>query len=687
MKRGWYRICYTLCNFIIALFVLPCYIGTLLSACGIIVIFAEPSSATQKDLWWSLSLGVISVAFFIIMYIANRAKYYINACYICELLFDVTNTEVSPKSFTAEIHKNGKKFRWNSKLPKQEDLNCFFSALTTMYKDYGSERWYDAYREITDYGFSKKMELYPQILQFEEQLKKEHGSLWKTYLDKCMNTNFGNVTRKYNATVKAQQEIDCKKREIDIALRGMRIDELRDVEIAMREKYGANFEETLRRLKYADEEFAELKRRDEEVNRKYREIDIKLSNAEERIAEAKREKERIEKLKIDEPRAFESGLKERYGERFEKQLERIDKADSLCAEADRLMEEAEEKQRRAESAVLALEKCTQVELEKVSAKMEEDVHKLLESPKAIPFIADVVADYKTAGIEYIAQSLDYSWNTARLEKAAKIREIRRETQTLLKTYEVSHYQLKYILDLYPALEDLIDLEYSEVPVLNLESIENDYDRTREWLSKEEYNSLPVTERNQLSLDRYVESHRKNKWQIGRDYELYMGHMYSIAGYSVDTFGSYMGVEDLGRDLILKKKGETDIIVQCKYWSKQKEIHENHVMQLYGTTVAYKIEHYIGDKVRGYLVTNTVLSETAKKYADYLGIKYFENVEIGEYPRIKCNIGKYGEKIYHLPFDQQYDNVKICKPGECYATTVKEAEDKGFRRAFKWHGEK
>lgn len=547
MKRGWYRICYTLCNFIIALFVLPCYIGTLLSACGILVIFAEPSSATPKDLWWPLSLGVISVAFFIIMYIANKVKYYINACYICELLFDVTNTEVSPKSFTAEIHKSGKKFRWNSKLPKQEDLNCFFSALTTMYKDYGSERWYDVYREITDYDFSKRVGLYPQILQFEEQLQNEHGSLWKIYFDKCMNTNFGEVTRKYSATIKAQEEIDLKKSKLEI--------------------------------------------------------------------------------------------------------------------------------------------CMQREFEMISKRMEDDTRKLLESPKAIPFIADVVADYKTAGIEYIAQSLGYDFNTARFEKAAKIREIRRETQTLLKTYEVSHYQLKYILDLYPALEDLIDLEYSEVPVLNLESIENDYDRTREWLSKEEYNSLPVTERNQLSLDRYVESHRKNKWQIGRDYELYMGHMYSIAGYSVDTFGSYMGVEDLGRDLILKKKGETDIIVQCKYWSKQKEIHENHVMQLYGTTVAYKIEHYIGDKVRGYLVTNTVLSETAKKYADYLGLKYFENVEIGEYPRIKCNIGKYGEKIYHLPFDQQYDNVKICKPGECYATTVKEAEDKGFRRAFKWHGEK
>lgn len=43
------------------------------------------------------------------------------------------------------------------------------------------------------------------------------------------------------------------------------------------------------------------------------------------------------------------------------------------------------------------------------------------------------------------------------------------------------------------------------------------------------------------------------------------------------------------------------------------------------------------------------------------------------------------KIYHLPFDQQYDNVKINKPGECFAFTVKEAEGKGFRRAYKWFG--
>lgn len=52
--------------------------------------------------------------------------------------------------------------------------------------------------------------------------------------------------------------------------------------------------------------------------------------------------------------------------------------------------------------------------------------------------------------------------------------------------------------------------------------------------------------------------------------------------------------------------------------------------------------------------------------------------------IKCNISKDGEKIYHLPFDQQYDRVSIAnKKGACYVATVAEAEEQGFRRAYKW----
>ena len=52
--------------------------------------------------------------------------------------------------------------------------------------------------------------------------------------------------------------------------------------------------------------------------------------------------------------------------------------------------------------------------------------------------------------------------------------------------------------------------------------------------------------------------------------------------------------------------------------------------------------------------------------------------------IKCNINQAtNERIYHLPFDQQYDRTKIIPAlGECYVRTVAEAESLSFRRAFR-----
>ena len=119
------------------------------------------------------------------------------------------------------------------------------------------------------------------------------------------------------------------------------------------------------------------------------------------------------------------------------------------------------------------------------------------------------------------------------------------------------------------------------------------------------------------------------------------------------------------------------------------LHEKHITQLYGTMASYCIEHNCPkENVKGVLITNIQLSPMAKKMAKYLGIKFKENIEVDDYPCIKCNIGRdmYGEtKIYHLPFDQQYDSTKISKKGEFYAMTVAEAEEAGFRRAFKWFG--
>lgn len=307
--------------------------------------------------------------------------------------------------------------------------------------------------------------------------------------------------------------------------------------------------------------------------------------------------------------------------------------------------------------------------------------------KIIPYMAEIMADWESYQIEVYAKKLDWGSSIEREKKVKSIREIRKEVKEIIKKNKEAQYQLAYLLELFPSLEEVIETDYKDIEIINKE----DYlhcDDIRDYISNDEWLSLSPTERNQLALDRYIKSHKKTKWQIGRDYELYIGYLCSQKGLSVDFFGSYMGLEDLGRDIIAKK-GEKTYIIQCKYWSSVKMIHEKHIAQLYGTTISYCIENNESKKnVKGVFVTNIKLSETAKKFASYLKIKVIENLEAGEYPRIKCNIGhdEFGveTKIYHLPMDQQYDRVKICKKGEFYAMTVKEAEEKGFRRANKYY---
>lgn len=322
-------------------------------------------------------------------------------------------------------------------------------------------------------------------------------------------------------------------------------------------------------------------------------------------------------------------------------------------------------------------------------KKQELLDHSISNLTALPYMAKLVAEYETYDIELLAKSLDWGSNIERAKKVASIRQIRTETQQMIERYKLAEYQLEYIKNLYPVLEEVLETEYVDLPKTDLSDLP-DRDPTKEYLSKEEWAQLSVSERNQLALDRYIEGHRKTKWQIGRDYELYIGYIYECKGYTIDYFGSYMGMEDLGRDLIAKKNGET-LVVQCKYWSAQKVIREKHIAQLYGTTMCYCMEHALPrEKVTAVFCTNITISEQGKAFAEYLGVELHDNIPLGEFPRIKCNIGKdeYGTPthIYHLPFDQQYDKVKIDSPGECFAFTVKEAEEKGFRRAYKWYGD-
>ena len=295
-----------------------------------------------------------------------------------------------------------------------------------------------------------------------------------------------------------------------------------------------------------------------------------------------------------------------------------------------------------------------------------------------PHLAAIMADLLTLHYETSADYLDHKQNPAHTE-AYRIRELRRETKEILAQKKEIEYRYAYILQMYPNIIDIFDSGFTEDQILELET-EDNTDRVRLFLSPEEYQKLSVAERNQLALDRYV-ANRKSNWQIGRDYEMFIGYQYERQGYRVTYTGILKNLEDMGRDLIVTNQEKT-FIIQCKNWSKSKTIHEKHIFQLFGTMVLYNIDHPQKPAV-GVFVTTTQLSDKAMQIARELNIQVVHK-EVGDFPRIKCNINRTtGERIYHLPFDQQYDRTVVEKSkGELYAFTVEEAERQGFRRAFK-----
>jgi hypothetical protein len=327
-----------------------------------------------------------------------------------------------------------------------------------------------------------------------------------------------------------------------------------------------------------------------------------------------------------------------------------------------------------------------------------------EKSKSFPYIAAVISDYLLLKDNKVASFLETKKHPA-YTTANSIRIITNEKKILTEQLLSARYRIKEYEALFPSISECVD-EDIDVILDNLnddiKSITTEDDPVKQFISPNEYESLSSTERNQKALDRFLASRNKNSYQIGKDYERYIGYTYENRGYDVTYYGIAEGVEDLGRDLICKSKSNVEI-VQCKYWSSQKTIHEKHINQLFGTTVKYcldflnseniKYNHSLfpellkQNNIKGVFYTSTKLSDTAKKFADALNIEYHENETLKQYPIIKCHINKQsGEKIYHLPFDQMYDRTILEeKYGEFYACNVEEAETRGFRRAWKWMG--
>lgn len=305
--------------------------------------------------------------------------------------------------------------------------------------------------------------------------------------------------------------------------------------------------------------------------------------------------------------------------------------------------------------------------------------------------ASLIADIKSAHFDIIAKRLNRKKRPAKKE-AMRIKELRQEYREALEAKQISEYKRETIISLFPELEIYFDdLEYLNHAsrFKNLEDLSDHTDRTKHYLSANEYNELTPSQRNALALKRYIESSKKTNWQIGRDYELSVGHEYTTDGWNVDYTGINEGLSDLGRDLVCSKENEIHV-VQCKYWAKHKSIREKHIAQLFGTAKLLELEQAdLFAVVKPVFVTNIQLSDTARRFAKALNVKIIENRPLKPFPRIKCNVGLNpngeADKIYHLPMDQHYDRTQLKKETDFFAHTIAEAEAKGFRRSFRWRG--
>ena len=209
---------------------------------------------------------------------------------------------------------------------------------------------------------------------------------------------------------------------------------------------------------------------------------------------------------------------------------------------------------------------------------------LAKKAQAYPYLASAISDFRTLHYEEAARTLENKKRPA-LSAAAELRTLRGELRQEIEKNKIYEYKLAYLEQHYPNIRDFYDEAFAimEDEQLNfeLETTENT-DKVRFYLSHEEYKKLSVTERNQLALDRYLYD-RKSNWQIGRDYEMYIGYCCENEGFSVQYTGIIKNLEDMGRDLIAEKDGSV-FIIQCKNWSSKKTINENHIIQLFGSVV-------------------------------------------------------------------------------------------------------
>jgi hypothetical protein len=472
---------------------------------------------------------------------------------------------------------------------------------------------------------------------------------------------------------RAKEDEKLAKRRIDY------LSQERDKYATERDKYAteAGYKLSLD-LKYEKKQhiYETAEKRYDFVVREYNKLNSELSVIRTKISDSKEEQDRYRQTLQKREEEIEQKKKE-----IEDEWNKIEECvqNQIAQAKVRMLQEKEE----AERCIKAVEEFAESKMNYILAQGEN--HAVLSK------MAEEWAEFNRAAWDYVIVYLLNKKLPIRIETATEFRsKLKEYKEELFMKYKETQYKYNYLLAMFPELQEYIDGE--AVQELSSEVPEELDDKRQYYIPKEEWETLSDREKSQRALDKYNEGRRLTNAQVGRDYEEYIGYLFrqKCRGAEIMMYGEQKGLADLGRDLIVKYKGNV-YIVQCKRWSQDKVIREKHIMQLFGTTIEYCWElgkkdihplDVIGKSVIPVFVTTTELSPTANRFAERLGV-IVHKVPMGDYPQIKCNIGKEGERIYHLPFDQQYNSTLIeYNKGEFMAWTVEEAEKNGFRRALR-----
>lgn len=192
--------------------------------------------------------------------------------------------------------------------------------------------------------------------------------------------------------------------------------------------------------------------------------------------------------------------------------------------------------------------------EKELKEREAKLYKLLESSSPFKDSAILATDMKMAifdnAINYLRNKMHPGATSAEC-----VKRIKRKAREIVRNSKEIEYKYEYILKAFPEIGEYVDNDEDLISIgehLSYSDLDDVRDRRKDYLSKDEYDCLSDSEKSQLALDRYIQNRKKDKWQIGRDYEMSCAFQLKSRGYHVEMHGIKYKLSDLGRDLIATK---------------------------------------------------------------------------------------------------------------------------------------